>query len=136
MISSIVTRSSAAFLLCGGLALLFAPDVVLGALAPGMPPQAYWLGQLLAAAWLGVASLNWLQRGAVIGGIYARPLVSANFILYLVSSMSLLRVVTAPSASWGMWLPAVPMFVLAVAYAALMFKGPFDPLDTSAGGTR
>lgn len=136
MISSSVTRSSAAFLLCGGIALLFAPDAVLGAMAPGMPPQAYWLGQLLAAAWLGVASLNWLQRGTVIGGIYARPLVSANFILYLVSSMSMLRVVIAPSASWGMWLLAVPMFVLAAAYAALMFKGPFDPLDTTAGSAR
>lgn len=135
MISSIVTRSSAAFLLCGGIALLFAPDVVLGALVPGMPPQAYWLGQVLAAAWLGVASLNWLQRGTVIGGIYARPLVSANFILYLVSSMSMLRVVIAPSASRGTWFLAVPMFVLATAYAALMFKGPFDPLDTTAVGT-
>ena len=136
MISSIVTRSSAAFLLVCGIALLFAPDLVLGALAPGMPPQANWLGQLLAAAWLGVASLNWLQRAAVIGGIYARPLVSANFVLYLVSAMSMLRVVLAPSTSWGAWVLAAPMFVFAAAYAALMFKGPFDPLDPTASGAR
>lgn len=136
MISGIVSRSSAAFLGGAGLALLFAPDVVLRALIPGMPAQAYWLGQLLAAAWLGVASLNWMQRGAVIGGIYARPLVSANVVLYVVSSLSLGRVVLAPGAGWSIWLPAVVMYVFAATYVALMFRGPFDPLDTKAGGAR
>ena len=130
VISSVLSRLSAVLLLCGGLALLFAPDVVLGALTPGIPVQASWLGQLLAAAWLGIASLNWMQRTAIIGGIYARPLVYTNFVLYLVSALSMLRVVTAPGATWGAWLLAVPMCVLAAAYAALMFRGPFDALPT------
>lgn len=133
MISSIVSRSSAAFLLCLGLALLFAPDAILGTLTPGFPPQASWLGQLLAAAWLGIASLNWMQRTAIIGGIYARPLVSTNFVVYVVSALSMVRVVSTPGAVSGAWLLTVPMCVLAVAYAALMFRGPFDPLPTSGG---
>ncbi|MBC7842745.1 MAG: hypothetical protein H7099_10550 [Gemmatimonadaceae bacterium] len=136
MISGIVSRSSAAFLFGGGLALLFAPDVVLGALAPAMPADAYWLGQLLAAAWLGIASLNWLQRGVVIGGIYARPLVYTNFMLYFVSALSMVRVVFSPAVMWGVWLLAAPMLVLAMTYAALLFKGPFDPLDARSAGVR
>ncbi len=90
-----------------------------------------WLGQLLAAAWLGIASLNWMQRSAILGGIYARPLVYTNFVLYLVSGLSMVRVVTVPGASAGAWGLAVPMCALAIAYAALMFRGPFDPLPTA-----
>ncbi len=132
MISSIVSRLSAAFLLCSGLALLFVPDVILGALTPGIPPQAKWLGQMLAAAWLGIGSLNWMQRASIMGGIYARPLVSTNFVLYVVSALSLIRVVSTPGTSVAAWIPAVPMCALAVAYGALMFRGPFDPLPTRA----
>ncbi len=111
--------------------MLFVPDVILGALAPGIPSQAHWLGQLLAAAWLGIASLNWLQRTALMGGIYARPLVSTNFVLYFVSALSMVRVLRAPGTAVGAWILAVPMCAFAVAYGALMFRGPFDPLPTS-----
>ena len=87
---------------------------------------------MLAAAWLGIASLNWMQRTAIIGGIYARPLVTTNFVLYLVSALSMVRVVTVPGAGWGAWLLTIPMCAFAAAYAALMFRGPFDPLPTGA----
>ena len=132
MISSIVTRSSAAALCCGGFALLFGPDAVLGALAPGMPPDTWWIGQLLAGAWLALAAQNWLQRSVVIGGIYARPLVYSNFVLYLISALSLVRVVTTPAAPRVLWVIAVPMMIFAVVYATLLMRGPFDALQGNA----
>ena len=61
-------------------------------MVPAFPPAAAWLGQLLGAAWLGVAALNWLQRTALLGGIYGRPVVFANTVMYVVSALSLLRV--------------------------------------------
>jgi hypothetical protein len=88
MISSLVSRCSAALLLLGGLALLFASDVVLPALVPAFPASAAWVGQLLGAAWLGVAALNWLRRRAVVGGIHGRPVVFANLVLYFVSALA------------------------------------------------
>ncbi|HYH82035.1 MAG TPA: hypothetical protein VEX86_19670 [Longimicrobium sp.] len=132
MISSRISTVSAVVLALGGVALLFAADVVLPALVPGFPPAAAWLGQLLAAAWLGVAALNWLQRGAILGGIYGRPVVLANLALYFVSALSLLRMVAggaAPVAAWGALALAGP---LAAAYGALMLRGPFDPLSSPA----
>jgi len=77
--------------LVGGLVLPFAPDAVLPAFVPGFPPAAVWLGQLLGAAWLAVAALNWLQRESILGGIYGRPVVLANVALYLISALSLIR---------------------------------------------
>ena len=83
MISSILSHISALVLFAAGLVLLFASDTVLPAILPGFPATGAWLGQLLAAAWLGVAASTWLQRRAVLGGIYGRPTVLANLALGL-----------------------------------------------------
>ena len=131
MISSLVTRTSAALLLVGGLALLFAPDVLLPRIVPGVPPTALWLGQLLAAAWIGVATLNWSHRSAVLGGIYGRPVVFANAVLFLVSALGMVKALQAPNASGALWFFAVPAIVLATVYFALLFRGPFDQVGSA-----
>ena len=127
MISSTLSRVSAAALAILGGAFLFAPDTLLPALAPAFPASALWLGQLLGATWLGVAALNWLQRSAILGGIYGRPVVFANLVLYFVSALSLLRVILGGGPA-ALWLMLVPMAAFAVAYGALLLRGPFDPL--------
>lgn len=133
MISSLLSRISALVLLAGGLALLFAPDVLLPAMVPGFPPAAAWLGQLLAAAWLGVAALNWLQRTAVLGGIYGRPVVLANLALYFISALSLLRALLGRATPPQLWLALVPAAMLAAVYGALLLRGPFDSVRHPAG---
>jgi hypothetical protein len=94
-----------------------------------LPPAAAWVGQLLAAAWLGVAALNWLQRSAVLGGIYGRPIVLANLALYFVSALSLLRALMSAGTSSVLWLALAPSAVLAAVYGALLLRGPFDQLQ-------
>jgi hypothetical protein len=128
VISSWVSRTSAAVLLAGGAALLFAADVILPILAPGHPSGAAWLGQLLGAAWLGVAALDWLQRGTPLGGIYGRPVVLANLTLYFVGAMVLLRALREPGAPRALWWVAAPMTALAAVYGVLLLRGPLDPL--------
>lgn len=132
VISSLLSRVSAAVLLVGGAALLFAPDALLPALVPGFPPAAVWLGQLLGAAWLGVAALNWSQRAALLGGIYGRPVVLANLALYFISALSLSRALLRGAAPPTLWALLVPLAVLAAAYGALLLRGPFDPLQRPA----
>lgn len=132
MISSRLSFVSAAVLLLGGAALLFAPDALLPALVPGFPPAAAWLGQLLGAAWLGVSALNWLQRTALLGGIYGRPVVLANLTLYFISALSMLRALLRGAAPLALWMALVPLAVLAAIYGALLLRGPFDPLQHPA----
>lgn len=124
--ASVISHISAALLLFSGLALLFAPDVLLTVLIPGFPADGAWLGQLLGAAWLGLAALNWLQRSLVLGGIYGRPTVLANVTLYFVGALSLLRGLLAGGLPPALWLVAAPFTLLALAYAALLLRGPFD----------
>ena len=127
MFSSLVTRASALLLAAAGLALLFAADVILPALVPGIPPTAHWLGQFLGAAWLGVAALNWLNRSVLLGGIYGRPVVSANVILDFVSALSALRDAsrgTGPGAP--LWLAGGVALIMALVYLWLMLRGPLE----------
>ncbi len=130
MISTLVSRASAAALLVGGLALLFGADALLPALVPGVPRAAAWLGQLLGAAWLALAALNWLQRATTLGGIYGRPLVLANLVLYGVSAASGLRAL--PTGGARLWLVAAPAALLAGVYGVLLFRGPLDPIPGAA----
>ncbi len=126
MISTQVSRASAGLLLAGGLALLFAPDSVLPRLVPGFPPSGFWLGQLLAAAWLGLAALNWLSRRALLGGIYGRPVVMSNAAFYFIAAMALLRHVVGREVPAALWIVAAPVAVLAGVYAWLLFRGPAE----------
>ena len=83
----------------------------------------YW-----GAAWLGMAALDWLHRSTLLGGIYGRPVAYPNFVLFLVSALVLVRVLLRPDMPAVIWLLALPVFGLAVAWALLLFRGPFDPL--------
>lgn len=124
MISSLISRSSAGAFAFGGLLMLFAPDLLLSALIPGFPPSGLWLGQLLGAAWLGLAWMNWVNRTVLIGGIYARAVVGANAVCYFVGATSLLTLAARGAQPAGLWLLEGPMLGFALLYGWLLLRGP------------
>ena len=125
MISTLITRASAAVLALGGLSLLFAADAILPRLIPAFPPAGAWLGQLLAAAWLAVALLNWASQPGLLGGIYGRPVVLTNAALYFIAATVLIKIVIKPGAPAALWLLVLPATAFAVIYGWLLFRGPF-----------
>lgn len=126
MISTHVSRASAGLLLAGGAALLFAPDAVLPRLVPGFPAGGEWLGQLLAAALLALAALDWLSRGSLLGGIYGRPVVLANTAFYFIAATALLRRAVGSDVPAAFWVVAVPVVVFAGVYGWLLLRGPAE----------
>jgi hypothetical protein len=122
--SSLISRASASVLLLAGVALLFASDLVLPALVSGYPEPALWLGQLLGAAWLGMAALNWWNRSTVLGGFHGRPVVAANMALYLMSALVLFRAAARAGFPSALWLLDAAAAGLALAYGVLLFRGP------------
>lgn len=123
MISTTISRTSAVFLGLPGLALLFGSDVLLPAVVPDFPSSGTWIGQLLAASWLGIARFNWGARDSVLGGIYGRPIVQLNVLIYVVGALGLL---TSGHLSAPLRFVAGPTIAFGVVYTALMFRGPFD----------
>lgn len=123
MISSVISRVSAVLLATTGLAMLFASDTILPHLLPGLTPSASWLGQLIAAGWLSIALFNWNGRNTILGGIYGRPAVNLNLMLYLVSALALFK---ANERSPAVLVLGVLFGVMAVVYGAALLRGPFD----------
>ena len=121
--SGMVARTSAVLLAASGVTLLFAADVILPRIAPGVSPDAAWSGQLLGAAWLGLAALNWLTRSSVLGGIYGRPIVLANAALFFISTMVLANAAVR-LGSVALWVATVVAGFMALAYGLLLFRGP------------
>lgn len=124
MNSARVSAASAILLLAGGVAFLFAADDILPRLVPGFPEAGAWLGQLLGSAWLAIAALNWLNRGARLGGIYGRPVVLTNTTVYFVGAMVLLKTVARPGASLPIIIATILFVIFAALYAWLLFRGP------------
>ena len=121
MTSRTIATVSALVLAAAGTLLLFASDEVLPRLVPGISRDASWIGQVLAAAWLGIAALNWLSRGSVLGGIYGRPIVMANAATWFITTTVLVK---APLG--GAQIVAALPAVFALVYGWLLFRGPFD----------
>jgi hypothetical protein len=85
-----------------GLLLLFGPEQVSGLL--GAEPTPHPLLQLLGAALLGFAAMNWIARGSVLGGIYGRAVVGANQTHLTVGALLLLkRAVETPHPYPWLW---------------------------------
>ena len=59
----------------------------------------------------------------MLGGVYGRPAVNLNLVLYLVSALGLLK---AEGATPALRIVTVPFAVMAMVYAALLLRGPFD----------
>ena len=126
MLCSLLSRASAVLLGAAGHGLLVAPRELLALLAPGTPPAAPWIGRLLGAAFIGFAWLNWLHRRALLGGIYARPVVLANAMFFLTGAVSLSVSGALGKTQWRVEAAAGVLGVFAVCYTWLMARGPLE----------
>jgi hypothetical protein len=103
-----------------GLACTFAPQELLGlAGLPALPPLALGV-QALGAGWLGLATIDWMARGAPFGGIYGRPIALGNFGNFLMLAAALGK--AAASAPSGALIALAVLAALgAIAFARLTF---------------
>jgi len=82
-----VMIASSVCLAAAGIALLFLPGETLRLL--GLSSGSPLFAQLASALYLGNAAANWMAKGTMIGGIYARPLAVANYTHFFIGAMVL-----------------------------------------------
>jgi hypothetical protein len=109
--------SSAAFLAVLGLVLTFAPAEVLAT----DDPRTIVVGQLLGAALCGGAFLNWMSRGAPMGGIYGRPLAIGNLVHFTVGGLALVKVIRSVEPFGFVTIMIIGYLLLAVLFAWVAF---------------
>jgi hypothetical protein len=122
-------RLSAAFMALLGLAASFLPVEILAAAGGDDSLVPILAIQIAGALYLGFALVNWMARGILIGGIYARPLALGNFMHFGVAAISLAKAYGA--APWTPVLALlVPYAVFAAWFGAVLFTHPLkDPRD-------
>jgi Fe2+ transport system protein B len=108
----------------GGIALTFAPDETLKAfhIAPDMVANV--MLQLLGAAYLGFAMLNWLAKGALIGGIFAKPISMANGIHFFAGAMAIIKIASKTSMTPLLWAILVVYALYAACFLYVGFTAP------------
>ncbi|GGK87891.1 hypothetical protein GCM10011405_39560 [Rufibacter glacialis] len=122
--------ASAIFMaLLGGISSFMPQEVLLylGSEATGLGPL---LVQLLGALYLGFAILNWMAKGILIGGIYARPVALGNLMHFLVGALALLK--AAQAGGQVLWPLAVVYGLFALLFGMISFRHPL-PATLPAG---
>ncbi len=121
MHTRVLMAMSAAFMAALGLVALFVPDQVLK--IQGTPPHdaGMLLVQMMAALYIGFASLNWAARGVLIGGIYARPVAMGNFTHFAIAAIVLTK--AAPELGTILVAAVATIFVVfAIWFGLVLFR--------------
>ena len=82
MLSKMLMHASAIAFSLLGVVCLFFPDVLVRLM--GFSSSVKILIQFVAAGFLAMATLNWIGRNAIYGGIYGKPITLANFAFGLI----------------------------------------------------
>lgn len=115
---------SAVLYFAAALPLLFAPEELLryAGAAPSTLDTA--LLQVIGSAIFGFAMLNWMNRYGVVGGIYGRPVVLANFTHAATAALLLGHIATRAPFSAPLTAVLAVYGVLALAFGAKLFIAP------------
>ena len=84
---------SAAALAALGISASFLPQEILSRAVLPADRFTVALIQLAGALYLAFAMLNWSAKGALLGGIYGRPIVLANFTHFAIGAIVLGKIV-------------------------------------------
>lgn len=123
MNTRILMTSAAIVLAALGVIALFAPQELLtwlGASASGFLPS---LVQLVAAALLALAMIDWMAKDSKIGGIYLRPIAVGNLLHFAIGGITLIRFALHGHPPVVFVAAAVVYAAFAVAFAVVVFRG-------------
>ena len=95
MNTKLIMSVTAIFLALISLSLTFAPDNVMHAFGIADSIVVRLMFQLLGAFYFAFAMLNWMAKGAYIGGIYNRPIAIANLSHFLIGGLALTKAIFA-----------------------------------------
>jgi len=108
-----------------GLTLTFLPDELLVYLNISSSRTLLLLIQILGALYFAFAMLNWMAKGSIIGGIYNRPIVLANFAHFLIGGLSLLKaLMSSTNLPMITWVLAGIYLLFMILFGMMLFRNP------------
>ncbi|MCW5888306.1 MAG: hypothetical protein KIT07_09300 [Anaerolineales bacterium] len=123
MNSKTILTASACVLGLAGIVLTFAPELGLGALRIPAAAASLLLAQIVGSLYFGFATLNWMLRDGIIGGIYNRPLLVANVSHFVIAALAILKQLSA-AAGTALWVAGGLYALFAILFGWLLFQQP------------
>jgi hypothetical protein len=125
MNTKIIMTISALVLGASGIALIFAPDIVLNNLKVDTTSTSLLLAQVMGGLYFGFSMLNWMTKASPIGGIYNRPIAVANFSHFLIAGLSIIKLLTSgPGQPTILWASGALYTILGVLFTIILFRHP------------
>ena len=125
MNTKFLMTSSAILLAVLGLVLTFLPKETSLLLHAGDDEFSVVVMQILGATYLGFGMLNWMAKGMIIGGIYARPIAIGNFMHFAISAMTLLKLnFSIAGTPTGLIIITVVMSLFAIWFGVVFRTNP------------
>lgn len=125
MTRKIIMLLSSVTLGISGIILSFAPNLLLNLQNIRISDNAMTLTQILGALYFSFGVLNWMAKSGLVGGIYNRPIVLANFTHYFVGGLALLKgQLFKADTSYVVWLLGVIYLSFSVSFFLILLSNP------------
>ena len=125
MNTKILMTSGAILFALIGINLILFPKEILNHLELGVSDTLEILMQTLGSLYYGLAMLNWMSKGNLIGGIYNRPIVVANLTHFVVAVLVLIKgIYTNPSLSYIIWIITIFYSIFTILFGIVILKHP------------
>jgi len=125
MNTKLVMTLSAIFMAVIGISLTFLPDEILACSGIDSGTMARIILQLLGALYFAFAMLNWMAKGAIIGGIYNKPIATANLTHFFIGGAALIKgLLHYTAAPLLLWILAGIYGVFAICFGLIFTRNP------------
>jgi len=125
---------SAAVLGITGMTLTFMPAEILAYAHILAAKPLQFVLQAAGALYIGFAMLNWMSKGAVIGGIYNKPIALANFTHFFMVSMACIHaLIDNPKLPLPVWIFTVTYIIFAQLFGLISFRHPVAGSQSKQG---
>lgn len=128
MNTKLILASSAMLLAILGLALNFFPGEIAKLFAMQGTSSFQWLLQLMGALYFAFAMVNWMAKGAAIGGIYNKPVAIGNFTHFTIGALALVKAIAAEmQENVIVWILAALYCLFAILFGTIFFGKGLPP---------
>lgn len=124
MNTKILMGVSALFMAILGVVASFLPQEILAYAGSHPEGLGVLVVQTTGALYLGFASLNWMARANLIGGIYSRPVALGNFLHFAVVEVVLLKALLAGQNAAEIVVGAFAYSAFAISFGLVLFTHP------------
>jgi hypothetical protein len=121
----VLMKVSAVLLAVIGICLTFLTQEAIAFLKITYTDTMQLIIQLFGALFFGFAMLNWMAKGAVMGGIYNRPVTIANFAHFFIGALAIIKALIAhPDLPLIIWIVGGVYSIFALLFAIVLNTSP------------